>query len=293
MLFSIIIPTYNRADFLKEVLQTVLFQSYPFFEVIIVDDGGNDNTESVVKAFEDNRIRYFKKGNEERAAARNFGTMKSVGKYITFLDSDDILLPNHFENAKLFISRNNYPDWFHLPYAILDRGNVVFDTSVLTATNGEELLNGNFLSCMGVFLKRDIALQNLFNEDRDLSGSEDHELWMRIAARHELKVGKSLSSVLVQHDSRSVMEIIPSKLINRQNLFLKYVFGDSLTSKFIGENSKRVYCNSYSYVSLHLALTGKNKILSFSYFLRSVIIYPKFLFQRRASAIIKHLFFSY
>ena len=75
---SIIIPTYNRADSLKKSVASVLEQTYPWFELIIVDDGSTDNTKELVESFGDNRIRYYYAGlNQGAAAARNYGLENS------------------------------------------------------------------------------------------------------------------------------------------------------------------------------------------------------------------------
>ena len=95
---SIIIPTYNRADSLKKSVASVLEQTYPWFELIIVDDGSTDNTKELVESFGDNRIRYYYAGlNQGAAAARNYGLEKARYDYIAFQDSDDIWHPDKLE----------------------------------------------------------------------------------------------------------------------------------------------------------------------------------------------------
>ncbi len=87
---SVILPTYNRASYLDRAISSVLNQSYSDFELIIVDDASKDNTEEVVKSFDDERIIYIK--NEKNlggAGARNVGIRRAVGEYIAFQDSDD------------------------------------------------------------------------------------------------------------------------------------------------------------------------------------------------------------
>jgi glycosyltransferase involved in cell wall biosynthesis len=79
--FSIIIPTYNRAAFITKAISSVLSQSVENFELIVVDDGSTDNTASIVAKIQDHRLRYFKKENRERAAARNFGIKQSAGNW--------------------------------------------------------------------------------------------------------------------------------------------------------------------------------------------------------------------
>jgi glycosyltransferase involved in cell wall biosynthesis len=90
---SVIIPTYNRADFLPRAIESVLEQTYADFELVIVDDGSTDETADVVARYADPRIRYHWQENQERSAARNEGIALSQGAYVTFLDSDDWYLP--------------------------------------------------------------------------------------------------------------------------------------------------------------------------------------------------------
>jgi len=87
---SVIIPTYNRAHLVGRAIRSVLNQTYQDFEIIVVDDCSTDNTEEIVKGFNDHRIRYMRHDrNRGGSAARNTGIKASQGKYIAFLDSDD------------------------------------------------------------------------------------------------------------------------------------------------------------------------------------------------------------
>jgi glycosyltransferase involved in cell wall biosynthesis len=103
---SVIVPTYNRAHFLAEAIQSVLDQTFQDFEVMVVDDGSTDNTKEVVDRFQDPRIKYIYRRNRGLSAARNTGIKASIGEYIALLDSDDIWLPQNLElNVKLLDSR--------------------------------------------------------------------------------------------------------------------------------------------------------------------------------------------
>jgi glycosyltransferase involved in cell wall biosynthesis len=98
--FSIILPTYNRAHLLHRAIQSVINQTYENFELIIVDDGSTDFTHEVVKIFNDQRIIYVRhEQNKGVTAAYNTGLRLARGKYITFLGDDDELLPNALETA--------------------------------------------------------------------------------------------------------------------------------------------------------------------------------------------------
>ena len=91
---SVITPTYNRAYCLWRAIQSVLGQTFPFFELLIIDDASEDDTEKLVRQFDDPRIRYFKlEKNSGSSHARNFGLKKAKGKYIAYLDSDNAWYP--------------------------------------------------------------------------------------------------------------------------------------------------------------------------------------------------------
>lgn len=109
ILFSIIIPTYNRAHLISKAIQSVLDQTYTHWELVIVDDGSTDNTEEVVRKFNDQRIRYFQKNHEERSVARNFGIEKSSGLNISFLDDDDYYLAEFLEEFNRKIEKEKRP----------------------------------------------------------------------------------------------------------------------------------------------------------------------------------------
>ena len=93
-LFTIIIPTYNRASAVTRAIDSVLQQTFSDFELIIIDDGSTDDTKEKITAIADPRLRYIYQKNQERSAARNHGIRLAKGEYITFLDSDDEALPN-------------------------------------------------------------------------------------------------------------------------------------------------------------------------------------------------------
>ena len=102
-------PSYNTASFIGEAISSVIFQTYQNWELIIVDDFSSDNTEEIVSQFKDDRI-YFYKNQENRGAAfsRNKAISIAKGKWIAFLDSDDIWEKEKLEKQILFMENNNY-----------------------------------------------------------------------------------------------------------------------------------------------------------------------------------------
>jgi glycosyltransferase involved in cell wall biosynthesis len=97
-LISIITPCYNAEIFLKEAINSVLGQTYPHFELILVNDGSTDNTETIIRDYNDPRIRYFRQENKGQCVASNFGLSKALGEYIKFFDADDLMNDFHLES---------------------------------------------------------------------------------------------------------------------------------------------------------------------------------------------------
>ena len=99
-MFSVIIPTFNRAELLSQAIRSVLAQGFGDYELIVVDDGSTDSTGEVVASFEAQRIRYLRREDTgSAAAARNTGILRARGKYISFLDDDDEYLPEFLEET--------------------------------------------------------------------------------------------------------------------------------------------------------------------------------------------------
>ncbi len=105
--FSVVIPTYNRANFIRDTVESVLKQDHTDFEILVVDDGSTDNTETVIaEAFGNTeQVRYFKQVNAERGAARNKGIREARGEYVLFLDSDDQMRTNHLSALREIIRK--------------------------------------------------------------------------------------------------------------------------------------------------------------------------------------------
>src|ERR1035437_3707243 len=108
-LVSIIIPCYNGENFIEQAIQSVLTQTYANWELLIIDDGSTDKTAALISTYlPDKRIQYYYKNNGGVSAARNFGLDKSVGEFIVFLDTDDMIEPQFLQKRVLFLQNNPY-----------------------------------------------------------------------------------------------------------------------------------------------------------------------------------------
>ena len=188
---SVVIPTYNRADLLEEVLRSVLQQTYQDFEVIIVDDGSTDDTRERVAAFQsDPRVRYIYQENRGLAGARNTGIRASQGDYIAFLDDDDIWLRDKLEKQMSLMTANDQADVVYCDFRFVDLvGNLLTKQYQRPASRGtlyEDLMYSNVIAGSGsavLIRAKCFAEVGLFDED--LPACEDQDLWRRMAlAQH-------------------------------------------------------------------------------------------------------------
>lgn len=288
-IISIIVPTYNRAHLIDKTILSLLAQTDNRYEVIIVDDGSTDDTEMVVEKYLSDKLSYYKKENAERAAARNFGTQKARGKYINWFDSDDIALENHVATAIEMIESYNNPEVFALGYSIENTyGKLIQDFIYPKEIMNSEIYKGNFFACNPVFVRRDVALENPFNEDRGLSASEDYELWMRLASKFPFYATNNKTLKMIHHEERSVLMSNSKKLILRFEKFIEYTTSNVKISAFLGENIGYFIMKNYLILAVDLAANGHKK--EAKYYVKKAFKTSKLiLLERTFFATLKHL----
>lgn len=206
--FSVIIPTFNRCDLLPQTLDTILCQSFEDYEIIVVDNGSTDQTHQLFSStYFLPQIKYYRsEQNHERAWARNFGMTKCSGVYATFLDSDDFLYPTALEDAYSFFLSNRKIHIFHNLYELVnDNLDTVYRYRFPSLRNQHKALaSGNFLSCIGVYIHRQIYRKYRFTTDPRMTGSEDYDFWLRILSTNKLGRINKVNSGIRQHHGRSV-----------------------------------------------------------------------------------------
>lgn len=292
MLFSIIIPTYNRAHLITKTLDSIKNQLFKDFEVLIIDDGSTDNTFEVVQPYLNEHFQYFIKENAERAAARNYGTQRAKGEYVCWFDSDDIMYSNHLEEAKKVIDSNNIPSIIALPFEIKNNNGTTLKKFYYKQPINGRLHKGNPFACNPVFVKRIIALENPFNEIRTLSGSEDYELWLRLAAIHSIFCGETITSSLIQHDERSVLTMTnANKLIDRFETFISLVEKNVKTKEWLGNRFYYLKMKNFLWLAVDLAANNHKKEAK-RFLINALKTNKNCLFQKTFYATIKHLIFK-
>jgi glycosyltransferase involved in cell wall biosynthesis len=288
MTFSIIIATFNRSQFLKLLLLSILNQKAASFEIIVINDGGSDNTAEVIESFNDNRIRYYRIENAERGAARNTGVGYAKGEYVNFFDSDDLFLPCLHKLEK-FIRKNNTPDVIYGSIQHVDeKGNEIEVSALPYKSFTKNLLHNNFLACGSVFIKREIARRFPFHEDRRLSSAEDWELWLRVHTQYSFIVFRELIFQQVHHSQRSLQVINPEKIEIRDNYFASLVSNNTSFRNYYCKKAVDLFvADRFSYIALAWCENNRNK--AFFYWSKALGASFRVVIRKRFWAIFKKL----
>ena len=258
---SIIIPTYNRANLIGKSISSVLNQTFKNFEVIVIDDGSIDDTERVVKSFNDPRIKYIKcEKNKGACAARNVGIEIAKGKYIAFQDSDDEWLPEKLERQmRIFKTlpqesivytgfwriKNNKKTYVPLDRVKQKEGNIY-----------KELLRGNFVSTQTLLVKKE-CFEKLGMFDKNLPRFQDWDLVLRLAKYYNFKF----------IDEPLALCYFTSKSISTDSNALLKAF-KIIEEKYFKDLSDKLLAKHYFRVGNSLCLGGEFK-LGRSYFVKS------------------------
>jgi len=272
--FSIIVPTYNRGEFIIKALESIEKQSFKDWECLIIDDGSTDNTKEKVREFikGDSRFQYHYQNNQERSAARNNGIKKAKGKYICFLDSDDYYLSNRLKNLHNELINKKY-DVLYTGIKFEYNGSRIESTYVNPGNNILDYLAQNVIGIPQVCLKRELFENNQFNTD--ISIGEDFELWVRISSEKKFNYQENNATIIaVEHDDRSV-NLKTSNSPIKQLKTLHYVFSHGHPGYFISKRIKNEkLSNCYFNMAKHHML-NRNYSRSILLTIRSLIQQPK------------------
>lgn len=204
-IISVIIPFHNRIDLLHESIMSVLSQSYEYFEIILIDDNSSEY-ELSVDITNDKRVKIYKNGLKRGpASARNLGIEKSTGKYIAFLDSDDLFMPEKLEkqlkvmieNEDIFFSHTSY-----IGFNGITGEQKYIDSGKLSGDVYPDILFSCPIATPTVMIKREIFEIYKFIEGYALG--EDIILWSTIARNYKIYgIDQALTKVRVVDTSAS------------------------------------------------------------------------------------------
>ena len=210
-LFSVVIPTYNQAGFLKKALDSVLSQTFEDFEVIVVNNHSSDNTSEILESYNDPRLKIIDfENNGIIGASRNKGIQVSTGAFIAFLDSDDIWYPEKLARVSKAIEENPKIGLICHNQDLVRNGIVEQQTNygppddyhgqiynyVLESSNGPS-------TSATVVARRELETVSGFSEEQALVTVEDYDLWLRLARVCQFHFIKSVLGTHLFHEESS------------------------------------------------------------------------------------------
>jgi len=307
-LISVIMPAYNSEKYIAASIESVLAQTYLNWELLIVNDGSADKTEKIVKVYADKdfRIKYFYQQNAGQGAARNLALANARGKYVAFLDSDDLWLPIKLEKQICYISESEADVIFSNGYIIhgdiikavgtldfaIDNCLIFGDDAIL------RLISGNFIMILSVLVKRK-CLDEVggFNASRLIQNAEDYHLWLKLAANNNKFLYLNDKFFYYRyHPNQSTTNLYRSRLreINALHDFyyhtgrfgnvLKQAVKEKFNKAFVGKLSKEQY-EEVLYTYKHYS-----SIKSFQLLIKVYQKLPIYLFKKYYHHIHQRLF---
>lgn len=216
--FSVIVPLYNKEQYIKDTLLSALAQTFTDFEIMVIDDGSTDNSSAVVQEINDNRIVYYKTKNSGVSSARNTGIERATGDIIAFLDADDHWEPNHLETLYRLYKENPQAGMLCSRYVIKIGGGVITKPVYQgIEDNYSGIVNDAFYSSLinRVAVTSCVAIPKYVFEKTGLFNTatthpEDTELWIKITIAYPVAITDSYTMVynfdLPQSWSRASMK---------------------------------------------------------------------------------------
>lgn len=238
---SIIIPTYNHAQFLVEAASSVMAQTYCDWEAIIIDDGSTDNTVEVADSFHDPRICYIYQKNRGLSTARNTGLRRATGEFVALLDADDVWEPTFLERMVSTLSTHATAGAGYCGFRYVDVEGSLLKQAICKVVSPDEfrnelMLNGNWLCPCSVVVRRS-AYDAVGPFDESLRACEDFDMWLRMSQDH-LFVG--VPEILVRYRrSGNNMSDDPDRMSQARRSVLGRYLGNLNTPPETWSESKR------------------------------------------------------
>jgi len=235
--FSIIIPTYNRADFLNIAIHSVLNQDFDNYELIIVDDGSTDKTKNIISNIKNKRLKYIHQPHKGVSAARNKGLNLVKGKFICFLDSDDRFCKNKLSITLEYTKKYPKCKMFHTEEIWYRKGNLLPQKLHHKKPSGSAFKNVVKLCCIGMSttaIEKEV-FKEIGNFDEKLMACEDYDFWLRATAKFDISLIPY--HLTIKEGGHSDQQ---SKKYPTMDIFRIYSLQKILESKKLTKNYQRI-----------------------------------------------------
>ena len=255
---TVVIPTYNRSRFLMLAIESALAQTHRSLEVVVVDDASTDDTEARVRELGSDRVRYFRQENGGVARARNRGIENARGRYLMFLDDDDLLVPDAAERSLEVLERNPAIGITYGHCGVIDTEGTIFPGALGLPLQSGDLFRAILLKQATPIIITWCARREVF---RKVGGffpwkvSEDFDMMIRISAAYQFHAMERIIAYRRVHDAEGQRSSLadPAKIIRNG---LDHV---EIIEKFYAESGRshdRLYHQAlslwYSYTGFHL-----------------------------------------
>jgi glycosyltransferase involved in cell wall biosynthesis len=281
---SVVIPTHNRGYLLERTLDSVLAQSYAAHEVIVVDDASTDDTSQVLKPYvASGRIRLIRhEQNQERAASRNSGMEAATGDYLTLLDSDDVLYVDCLSTVAQTVRAHPEYTLVHCLYELLDSSLTPIHRYQFPDLSDRKraIAQGNFLSCIGVFMHRELYTAYRFDTNPAFVASEDWEFWLRVLADHELNRIPVVCCANIHHERRSITQMDIAETADRKLRIIDKVRNDAHLSTAYGRYLASMPAHAFAFVAT-VANANRQYRTSLAYLLKALRCDPAIVMTRK------------
>ncbi|MDC0459760.1 glycosyltransferase [Crocinitomicaceae bacterium] len=287
--YSVVLPTFNRSDFITGAINSLLNQTFDDWELIIVDDGSTDNTKEVVEQYskKDPRIKYVYQKNSERSAARNNGIDKAKGNFVCFLDSDDEYDKNHlkilYDEIHNSVEKSNHFFITNAQIKSKDRKKKL-KNKVIVRSNSLETILLNSITPGQLCIPSKLIKENLFNTDIRIS--EDTDLLIRLAKNNTYKILPYHTHIYIEHEYNSVNPVKFNAYKERLNT-LKYILKMDVCKGINKKLKRKILSDCYFGISKYYY--AQNRILkSKLILLKALLIYPEIRLKEKLYLIIKN-----
>lgn len=248
ILFSIIVPTFNRPHLLKRALYSIIQQTYHNWEVIVVNDGSAIDYDSDFTSIS-SRILYFYKENTGLPSSRNFGISKAKGNYICFLDDDDEYLPNHLMVLSKLIENNPDAGLYRTLTKISKEGELKLqDFDQRNSGNTIQHILKNMLTVNNVCIPKKVFQQ--FRFDPSIPIAEDYDLWIRLALQYKFVHSEEYTTIYFI--GSSTMSSGSIEQYKKYIAVYSYILSHPSVSIFISKKEIEVILLKYYKFSLYI-----------------------------------------
>ncbi|MBF4516293.1 glycosyltransferase family 2 protein [Flavobacterium sp. ANB] len=210
--FSIVIPLYNKADYIEDTLKSILNQTFTDYEIIVINDGSTDDSATKVLQFNDNRIQLYNQKNQGASIARNLGIEKAQYDYIAFLDADDLWMPNHLETLNALIQ--NFPNVgiFASRYELVFKNGknyiprfngISADFEGIITDYFETSLNNPVATSSSIAIPKDVFKQVGYFKPT-ISSGQDVDMWIRIALKYPVAISNKVTASYLHYIENSL-----------------------------------------------------------------------------------------